>query len=112
MLHHFGDQARLAHYHDRANAANQYDGMYREAVESLLDDLKWGSIANGAQEWVAIGFETLVNWQSSWNNTGTKNELYRAVVDSLLSEELNLKGGVEFAERVKATVAARRLNDG
>ncbi len=110
MLHHFGDVARLDYYTERANAANQYDPMYRETVESLLGDATWGSVAHGAQEWVAIGFETLVNWRSSWNNEGTKNELYRAVVDSLLTEDLNLNRGVDFADHVKATVAARRLN--
>ncbi len=110
MLHHFGDTARLEHYCERANAANQHDAMYREAIESLLDDATWGHLAHGAQEWVAIGFETLVNWRSSWNNTGTKNELYRAVVDSMISEELNMRDGVGFAEHVKAMVASRRLH--
>ncbi|NOY30034.1 MAG: hypothetical protein GXP28_07590 [Planctomycetes bacterium] len=112
MLHHFGDTARFEHYYERANAANQYDAMYREAIESLLDDATWGHLAHGAQEWVAIGFETLVNWRSNWNNTGTKNELYRAVVDSMISEELNLRESVGFAEHVKAMVAARRLDGG
>lgn len=112
MLHYFGNDARLKHYFERANSANAYDEMYREAIESLLDDATWGHLAHGAQEWVAIGFETLVNWRSTWNNDGTKNELYRAVVDSIISEELKLRDGVEFAEHVKAMVATRRLNGG
>jgi hypothetical protein len=75
-----------------------------------LDDPAWGSVAHGAQEWVAIGFETLVDSDSGWNNSGTKNKLYRAVIDMLFCQGLNLTGGVEFAEHVKATVAARRFH--
>ena len=55
------------------------------------------------------GLHSLKGFQKTEAAAG---QLYRAVVDCMLREELNLSRGAEFAGHVKTMVAANRFHRG
>ena len=85
--------------------------VFRMNLESMKHDQTWGELAEAVEEWVSIGFETIVNWSSGWKNSGTVNQLYRAAYRALLNGEFPMRHGEEFARTVGSMVASRRRSE-
>jgi hypothetical protein len=110
----YGDKGRLDYFYERVRAQDHRDSLYREAIESLKDEPQWAVVAAAVDEWVSIGFNTLVEWNGGWKNSGTLNQLYIAAYNTLLHDhELRFEygKGLDFAQAVGAIVAARRRRE-
>lgn len=107
----YGDKGRLDYFLQRVKGQDPRDKLYCEAIESLKDDPQWAVVASAVDEWISIGFNSIVEWNAGWKNSGTLNQLYIAAYNSLLKDdELRFQygKGVEFAQAVGAIVARRR----
>jgi hypothetical protein len=103
-----GDRARIDYFYNLVKNENQADSLYREVIESLKDDSVYGETAIAVDEWVSIGFETLVTWQGGWKSSGTLNRLYNAAHRIMGMGQFPMQRSSEFSQYVSSITATRR----
>jgi len=103
-------QPRVDYFYNSSRSEDGKDSLYREAVESLLDDPKWYYFAHAVDYWVSLGHDTLGKWQAAYFTAkqATLNQLFQSAFKELDAGRFPIDDGEKFAQIVRDRVIERR----